>query len=124
MRRRARVGTRIAKAKRRKAKRRSIAPRSHANLRERLDQSRRELKVALEHQTATSEVLDLISRTPTNIQPVFDAIIESTVRLCDAVFGVVWRLTVNCFTTRRAIISHLTSSIRFPRRIPSGPTDR
>jgi GAF domain-containing protein len=91
MRRRARFGTRIAKAKRRKAKRRSIAPRSHANLRERLDRSRRELKEALEHQTATSEVLDLISRTPTNVQPVFDAIIESTVRLCDAVFGVVWR---------------------------------
>jgi len=36
-------------------------------------------------------VLDLISRTPTNVQPVFDAIIDSAVRLCDAVFGVVWR---------------------------------
>src|SRR6516162_8167030 len=97
MKRRARAGSRIAKARRRKAKRRCTAPLvdlrppSDATLREQLDQSRRELKEALEHQAATSEVLDLISRTPTNVQPVFDAIIESAVRLCDAVFGVVWR---------------------------------
>src|SRR5262249_49078679 len=90
-------GSKIAKARRRKAKRRRTAPLgglrapSDATLREQLDQSRRELKEALEHQAATSEVLDLISRTPTNVQPVFDAIIESAVRLCDSVFGVVWR---------------------------------
>ena len=97
MKRRATASSKVAKARRRKAKRRNTAPRidrrspSDASLREQLDQSRRELKEALEHQIATSEVLDLISRTPTNVQPVFDAIIESTVRLCDAVFGVVWR---------------------------------
>jgi two-component system NtrC family sensor kinase len=97
MKRRATAGSKVAKARRRKANRRCTAsradrrPPSDANLREQLDQSRRELKEALEHQTATSEVLDLISRTPTNVQPVFNAIIESAVRLCDAVFGVVWR---------------------------------
>jgi two-component system, NtrC family, sensor kinase len=97
MKRRATAGSKIAKARRRKAKGRYTAPRvglrpsSDATLREQLDQSRRELKEALEHQVATSEVLDLISRTPTNVQPVFDAIIDSAVRLCDAVFGVVWR---------------------------------
>jgi GAF domain-containing protein len=64
---------------------------SAAKLQEQLDRRTRELKEALEHQTATSEVLDLISRTPMNVQPVFDAIIESAVRLCDAVYGVVWR---------------------------------
>jgi GAF domain-containing protein len=64
---------------------------SAAELQEQLDRRTRELKEALEHQTATSEVLDLISRTPMNVQPVFDAIIESAVRLCDAVYGVVWR---------------------------------
>jgi signal transduction histidine kinase len=56
---------------------------------------RREVTEALEHQTATSEVLNVISRSPTNAQPVFDAIVESASRLCDAVFSVVWRYDGN-----------------------------
>ncbi len=49
----------------------------------------RALVEALEHQTATSEILRVISSSPTNEKPVFDAIARSSVRLCGAMFGLV-----------------------------------
>jgi hypothetical protein len=50
-----------------------------------------ELEESLEYQSATSEVLNIIGRSPTNAHPVFDAIVESAACLCAAAFSVVWR---------------------------------
>ena len=54
-------------------------------------QRTRELTESLERQTATSEVLEVISRSPGNLQLVLEAMLEKAVRICDAKFGNIYR---------------------------------
>src|SRR5262249_18943874 len=56
-----------------------------------LQTSNRELSTALDTQTATSDILRVISRSQTDVQPVFDAIVANAVRLCHGNFGAVYR---------------------------------
>ncbi len=57
-----------------------------------LQASNRELTTALDTQTATSDILRVISRSQTDVQPVFDAIVASAVRLLGAYSGALTRL--------------------------------
>ena len=66
-----------------------------------LQERNAELREALEHQTATSEVLGIISRSPTDVQPVLDAIVESAARVC-GIDDVVLRLQDGDITLPRA----------------------
>jgi GAF domain-containing protein len=65
---------------------------SAAVLEKRLAAKTRELNESLKQQTAASEILRVISSSPTNIQPVFDTIARSATLLCDGLFGGVYRL--------------------------------
>jgi two-component system NtrC family sensor kinase len=81
------------KATKLKRRKEPTAPRrrssSVANLPGQLDSRTRELAEAREQQAATSEILRVISSSPTDVRPVFDTIVRSAVRLCDGVIGAV-----------------------------------
>ncbi len=69
-----------------------------------------ELTESLEQQTATSEILGVIARSPTDIQPVLDAVAESAARLCDAPSAVIHRVEGN-FMRRVAVSGQMPSGL-------------
>ncbi|MGH6738690.1 MAG: GAF domain-containing protein, partial [Bradyrhizobium sp.] len=68
---------------------------SYAGLERKVDERTHELQNALEQQTAMSDILRVISRSPTDVQPVFDTIASAALSLCDAVSALVFTFDGN-----------------------------
>src|SRR5262249_28517330 len=68
-----------------------------------LAEAQKSLVEAHEQQTATSEVLHVISNSPGELEPVFRAVLENATRLCEAKFGTLYLRDADCF---RAVATH------------------
>ncbi len=76
-------------------------------LRQRTD----DLTESLEQQTATSDVLSVISSSPGELGPVFQAMLENATRICEAKFGQIFRFDGNAF--------YYAASVGTPRNLPN-----
>ena len=95
----------------------------NARLVNELRQRTGDLAESLEQQTATSEVLRVISSSPGDLQPVFAAMLENAVRICDAKFGNIYRWDgelfhlLAAFNTPSALVEARTRSPSRPARV-------
>jgi len=89
----------------------------NARLFEEVQARTRELQESLEYQTATSEVLSVISGSPSQVQPVLIAIAETAGRLCRAENTAIWRLAGDAFQ----LAAHTTSNAAFTKYLAENP---
>jgi signal transduction histidine kinase len=90
---------------------------SYADLEKKVEARTSELTEALDQQTATAEVLRVISNSPGELEPVFQAILASSMRICDANFGIMFEFSDGKYRALswRGISPELADFVRQPR---------
>jgi signal transduction histidine kinase len=94
-----------------------------ANLQEQVSVLTRELAGALEQQTATAEVLQVISSSPGALEAVFQAMLQNATRICEANFGVLFRYEGDAFNPAALLGVPLAYEDFQRRRGPFRPDD-
>jgi GAF domain-containing protein len=79
------------------------------------------LRQSLQQQTATADVLEVISRSPGNLEPVFNAMLENATRICEAKFGNLWLYDDDTFLMV-AMHGEVPAWREFRQRDPTVPT--
>jgi GAF domain-containing protein len=83
-----------------------------------------ETKEALERQTATAEILDVISRSPTDVQPVFDTVAAKALKLCDASSSVVMRFDGKLIHVAATCSLAPEADVAIRNAFPAPPSER
>src|SRR4029450_1285514 len=81
----------------------------------------RELCESLDQQTATSEVLKVISSSPGELEPVFNAMLENAVRICEAKFGIMFSFIDGAFHALSSFGDPGSHSIEQPHVLSENP---
>ncbi len=88
---------------------------SYADLEKKVEDRTRELTESLSQQTATSEVLGVISSSPGDLKPVFESILANATRICQAEFGTIYRYDGTLFHTE-AFFNEPPELVEFRKR--------